>query len=60
MVFYVKFIGKGVFIDLVHTESACSRTSILGGGLWGFFFPNEFFTLHEKKKHKSAPEKNKM
>ena len=20
-----------------------------GGGMWGFFFPNEFFTLHEKK-----------
>ena len=29
VVFYVKFIGKGVFIDLVHTESACSTTSIL-------------------------------
>ena len=49
MVFYVEFIGKGVFITLVHTESACSTMSILGGGMWGFFFPNEFFTLHEKK-----------
>ena len=59
MVFYVEFIGKGVFITLVHTESACSTMSILGVGCEGFFFPMSFLPSM-KKKHKSAPEKEKL
>ena len=55
--------GKGVFIELVCTESACSRTSILGVRQWfvdlnclrAVYVTCFIFSLLYKQRHTATP-----